>query len=394
MLNFKKVITAVFMLSSTAAMAQNPSMPIVSDGKTATPVNAAIKPVVTNGTPTPDAFSGCNTFDGQGVGTTGTNIANFGCNAGRVNTSDGLVSIGSNAGYSNTTGSQNLYVGYQAGYNNTTGALNAFVGFQSGVGNNSNWGAFLGYQSGYSNTSGTQNTFLGSLAGYQNTVGSNNTAVGHFSGGYNNTGTQNTSLGAYAGLQTKGSNNTMLGYATGFTNTNGFGNVFIGSNVGYNETGSNKLYIDNSSTATPLIKGDFGTRQLNFNGKTSIGTANQPISVGGANTSAYFLFVKGGILSDEVRVRTGWADYVFDKKYTLLPLQEVEAFINTNKHLPNMPAATQVENDGLNLGDMSRLQQEKIEELTLYLIAQDKQLKAQQQEINVLKATVKELLKK
>ena len=153
-------------------------------------------------------------------------------------------------------------------------------------------------------------------------------------------------------------------------------NVFIGSNSGANELGSNKLYIDNIATATPLIYGDFSSNKVGIN------TNHLPNNVGGANTSAYGLYVRGGILTEEVRVRTGWADYVFDKNYELLSIHEVERFIAKNGHLPNVPSATQVENQGIELGDITRIQQEKIEELTLYIIKIQKQVDALEAKMN------------
>lgn len=121
-----------------------------------------------------------------------------------------------------------------------------------------------------------------------------------------------------------------------------------------------------------------------FSGKVSIGTQNRPAFIGGANISAYLLFVKGGILTEEIRVRTGWADYVFADDYNLKPLSEVESFIKENKHLPNVPSAKEVETQGIELGDIARIQQEKIEELTLYVINQQKQIDELKSMINAL----------
>lgn len=126
---------------------------------------------------------------------------------------------------------------------------------------------------------------------------------------------------------------------------------------------------------------------LSDTGKVAVGTDNTPPSIGGANISAYRFFVKGGILTEEVRVRTGWADYVFADDYNLKPLAEVEAFIKENKHLPNVPSANTVETQGIELGDITRIQQEKIEELTLYAIDQQKQ-------INELKTLVHNLIER
>jgi hypothetical protein len=104
-------------------------------------------------------------------------------------------------------------------------------------------------------------------------------------------------------------------------------------------------------------------------------------------TETYRLSVNGSVRATKVKVYTTWADYVFNKEYNLRSLQELEAFIEQNGHLPNVPSAQEVAQKGLDLGDMSRIQQEKIEELTLYLIQQNK-------EIQELKAQMKALLEK
>ncbi len=111
-------------------------------------------------------------------------------------------------------------------------------------------------------------------------------------------------------------------------------------------------------------------------GKVAIGTIETPDELDNGNIDIlhYTLYVRGGLLSDEVRVRTNWADYVFEDSYQLKPLFEVESFINTNGHLPNVPSAKEVEAGGIEIGDMTRIQQEKIEELTLYIIDLQKQI--------------------
>ena len=76
-----------------------------------------------------------------------------------------------------------------------------------------------------------------------------------------------------------------------------------------------------------------------------------------------------------------WADYVFDKNYHLLPLAEVERFIEKNKHLPEIPSAKEIEKNGQDLGSLQVLQMQKIEELTLYLIAQEKRMQALEQKL-------------
>lgn len=270
----------------------------------------------------------------------------------------GITSAGLNA----ATGSYgSTYFGEEAG---NSGYSNTIIGSYAGDKNNASGCVFIGSSAGRSNTNGGSNVFIGVSTGFSNTTSSNNTFLGSYSGNKNTTG----------------HSNTFFGYRSGFSNISGFGNVFIGINAGYNELSSNKLYIDNSNTTTPLIYGDFNTNKVGIN------TNQLPNSVGGANTSAYGLYVKGGILTEEVRVRNGWADYVFADDYVLTPIYEVESFISKNKHLPNVPSAKQVEEDGLSLGEISKIQQEKIEELTLYIIDQQKQL-------DELKKQVQELLK-
>ena len=119
-------------------------------------------------------------------------------------------------------------------------------------------------------------------------------------------------------------------------------------------------------------------------GRIGIGTTNTPTIIGGQNIDSYRLFVAGGILTDEIRVRTGWADYVFADDYQLPTLTEVGAYIDENGHLPNVPSAEQVEAEGIDIGEMTRIQQEKIEELTLYMIEMQK-------EIELLKAKLQTL---
>jgi hypothetical protein len=93
------------------------------------------------------------------------------------------------------------------------------------------------------------------------------------------------------------------------------------------------------------------------------------------------LSVNGNILAKKVRVSQSWADYVFDSSYRLRPLEEVHAYVQDKGHLPDMPSAKEIESNGLDLGDIVKQQQVKIEELTLYIINQDKAKQTQQQQL-------------
>lgn len=84
-------------------------------------------------------------------------------------------------------------------------------------------------------------------------------------------------------------------------------------------------------------------------------------------------------------------DYVFEKNYPLMPLKEVESYIQANKHLPNIPSAKEIEENGANLGELVKLQMEKIEELTLYMIELQKANEATNKENAEIKKQLEEL---
>jgi hypothetical protein len=96
------------------------------------------------------------------------------------------------------------------------------------------------------------------------------------------------------------------------------------------------------------------------------------------------LDVNGTIRAKEVKVETGWADFVFTPTYKLRPLSEVEQFIKTNGHLPEIPKAEEVQQYGVNLGEMQTKLLQKVEELTLYVIEQNKKIDYQEKLIHRL----------
>jgi hypothetical protein len=101
------------------------------------------------------------------------------------------------------------------------------------------------------------------------------------------------------------------------------------------------------------------------------------VGIGTNNPGSFKLAVEGKIGAREINVLAGpgWPDYVFEKNYNLLTLPEVEDYINQNKHLPEVPAAKEMEKNGVNLGEMNMLLLKKVEELTLYVIEQEKRIK-------------------
>ncbi len=93
--------------------------------------------------------------------------------------------------------------------------------------------------------------------------------------------------------------------------------------------------------------------------------------------TGYRLAVDGRIASEEVLVQLSgnWPDYVFEEEYDLMDLDQLESFIRKNNHLPGVPTASEVKEDGIEVGEMQKMQMEKIEELTLYIIELQKEIK-------------------
>jgi len=297
---------------------------------------------------------------GKETGTAGFSSVYFGYRAGRDNQESNNTFIGNNAG-NLSDDSYGTYLGSNAGVQSKGGIRNVAIGtyagsYMNGARNN----VMLGDQTGYRNT-GNGNLFIGNAVGGDND-GNDNIFIGIFAGDRNGAGSDNLYLGGRAGA-----------------NNSGNKNILIGSDAGKNLTAANdKLVIDNTGSDSPLIYGDFASDKLGIN------TTNLVSTIGNQNISHYSLYVDGGLLSDEVRVRTSWADYVFEKDYTLKSVSEVENFILENGHLPNCPSEAQVLEEGLELGDITKIQQEKIEELTLYIIQQHKMISELDQKIELL----------
>jgi hypothetical protein len=143
------------------------------------------------------------------------------------------------------------------------------------------------------------------------------------------------------------------GYAANFGMSPGSGDIYIGNFSG-NQSASN--FGDISGYQYCLT--------IKQNGNVGIGTTDP----------TYKLSVNGNIRSKEVVVESGWADYVFNNDYKLLPLDETEQFILQHKHLPGIPSAKEIESNGLSLGAVQTKMMQKIEELTLYIIDLKKEI--------------------
>lgn len=108
------------------------------------------------------------------------------------------------------------------------------------------------------------------------------------------------------------------------------------------------------------------------------------VGIGYTPNSSYMLQVCGSIRANEVRVQTGWCDYVFNDNYELRSLKDVKEFIKENKHLPDITPGNIIEREGLQLGETSSQMIKKIEENTLYLIQHDERIEALETQLETL----------
>ena len=186
------------------------------------------------------------------------------------------------------------------------------------------------------------------------------------------------------------------------------GNVGIGTT---SPTGSLDVFRGTGVNGTALFRGTTYGSHFNYStaedtyirggkadSKVIINDIAGNVGIGTSSPGSTFkLAVAGKIAAwEEVHVynlNTAFPDYVFEKNYRLRPLWEVEKFIVENKHLPEIPSAKTVQTEGMGLAEMNTLAIKKIEELTLYLIEQEKQLKALHEENKKLQKRVSNLEK-
>ena len=140
---------------------------------------------------------------------------------------------------------------------------------------------------------------------------------------------------------------------------------------------SNGVYVGGANSKTSLLPSgsyDFAVGRGAVIGMNSI-TDRLPTD--------YRLAVGGKILAEEIRVKqiADWADYVFDTDYQLRSLPELEDYINTHHHLPDIPSASEVKQEGIGLGEMQATLLLKIEELTLHMIKQHKTIETLQNQL-------------
>ncbi|MFC3812838.1 LamG-like jellyroll fold domain-containing protein [Lacihabitans lacunae] len=348
------------------------------------------------------------------------------------------VNIGWSAGYKNTTGNYNTLTGYQSGFANQTGISNTFYGYNTASSlDGGNHNTLLGYNVGQYLISGNYNTYLGSqsgrgaaspnqntgssnsvvgyAAGYKNTTGSENSFFGYTSGYFNTIGSKNTFIGREAGFNsTTGTNNTFIGHESGLELVSGSNNTFIGRQA--NSIGSSKAILQYSAAIGAEAK-------VSVNNAIVLGDTIRGIKVGiGMTNPQYPLDVKGvvnmriGFNSPGIKINgndfmgldqdgeywvsnfkmkysdeSQWADKVFTPSYEVLALNNLSQFIHKNGHLPGIPSASDVVQNGVEIQKIIPALLAKIEELSLYLIDQQKAIDIIKSENTELQEEVKKL---
>ncbi|RPI27423.1 MAG: hypothetical protein EHM61_08510 [Acidobacteria bacterium] len=364
----------------------------------------------------------------------------FGNQAGYTNTGSSNSYFGSAAGIANSTGNYGAFFGASSGLANTTGSKNSFFGYTAGL----------------NNTSGANNSFFGEEAGAANTVESNNTFLGaeaNLGPGPDPAAhpvTNATAIGYRAYVSR--SNSLVLGAVNGFNQATTETNVGIGTPnpdrqfvvEGSEAIGKLRRYNNLTTSHGPaflferargsivspqnIIAGDylgkfqfrgrvggnmpeygalvFIASDTNQNGKfafvdrdlytermviwnsgnVGIGTSNPTARLDVAGD----LRVRGDILQGAPTAAV--PDYVFAPDYKLMPLARLEQYVKSERHLPDVPSASEIQRQGVNLSKLQMKLLEKIEELTLYTFEQAKQIQEQQRTIEKLERQQEELV--
>ncbi len=358
----------------------------------------------------------------------------YGVDAGRKTVGFYNTILGYAAGQENRAGGSNTFVGEIAGQSNREGNFNAYFGRGTGRLSKGSENTAIGSEAGALNTLGNNNTFVGRSAGVAST-GSNNVFLGYMAGssesGSNKLYIENSSANATSALlygefdnkylrengrlevlSTSLSDEAIKGiksfapgnfsdipgvygqndvddyYGVGVKGVGGY----IGVNGQCNQSGG-AYYYGVSGTATGTNAGiNFGVYGAASGGATNYAgyfdgdsyvSGNMGIGTSDYATG-YKLSVNGKIAAEEILVDLAgsWPDYVFQDDYKLPSLNELKTSIKKEGHLPGMPSAAEVKDNGVLLGDMNKMLLEKVEQLTLYIINQDERIKALEAKVN------------
>ncbi|MBO3700278.1 hypothetical protein [Roseivirga sp. E12] len=199
-------------------------------------------------------------------------------------------------------------------------------------------------------------------------------------------------------------NNTIISQNTPYSSGDTLRIERLGSNILYKKNGS-IIYTSTQTSTSPLLADlsfrDYGASLMSLSTSSSFFNNDNDTNNGQwgklGNTlyhldsvtigtdipiEGHLLSVKGKIAAQGVKVTLdGWADFVFKNEYDLMSIKELQVFIEKYGHLPDVPKTSEVLSQGINLGEMNKLLLQKIEELTLHLIQQNKRIEKLESEI-------------
>ncbi|MFB9075984.1 hypothetical protein ACFFWB_00960 [Flavobacterium procerum] len=344
---------------------------------------------------------------------------------------------------SNSIGTNNTAFGHNTLTSSSSGTGNVAMGYRALEGNTGSFNTALGVGTLLANTSGNQNIAIGNTALGVLATGTGNTALGYQAGMNLTSGSQNIIIGNTVNLPAAtGSNRLNIGNAIFGTGVNNLGSSAKVSKIGINiDTPTNTLHVSPQTVGTDdpvrieglkagstitdnLVVADANgvlkivspfyaalgpwhiqttndkstsnTDAIYQTGKVAIGTSDM---FGGTADPATWLAVNGSIQT----TTNIYPDYVFEKyfekrsssnkNYSFKSLKEIENFVNENNHLPGVTGIKELSKNEkgdyiFNVSELSVQVLEKVEELYLYAIEQQKQLDAKDMEIQNLKQTV------
>ena len=245
------------------------------------------------------------------------------------------------------------------------------------------------------NSYGSHNYVLGSGTGYKYGVYSIVEGSGTKYGIYSKVTGGGVQYGVYAeaeGVQSIAMYAKSAGLNTGYAGY--FAGRIFGSgdvSIGQAAPSPTRLFVQGYA-GREILK----VRTATGNTKLLVNEAGQVIINSDTEAAAgYALSVDGKIAAEELRIEfsQNWPDYVFADNYNLKTLEEVENHIKEEKHLPGIPSANDIAENGLMVGDMQKNMMEKIEELTLYMIEMNKELKELKTENEAMKLKIEQLEK-
>jgi len=192
----------------------------------------------------------------------------------------------------------------------------------------------------------------------------------------------------------------------GYNGTNAGEMLSISRSAGIFYNSTNKINLTYSGTQPEISWRTSSNKNLRFkntnnnktplslspNGKVGINTedffddhdlyVNGSVYLKGDSPETHTMYIEGSTIAEEmfVKLKGDWPDYVFTNEYRLLSLGDLEKFISQNGHLPDMPTAKEVKEEGLKTGETIRLLTQKVEELTLYILQQQKEIEILKEE--------------